>query len=50
MAYHEIRLILSKVLLNFDMQLCSESEKWNEQKIFIMWDKKPLYCQLKYVR
>lgn len=50
MAYHEIRLILSKVLWNFDMQLCSESGNWNEQKVFIMWDKQPLYCQLRPVR
>lgn len=50
MAYHEIRLILSKVLWNFDFELCSESEEWIEQKIYLMWDKGPLYCQLKPVK
>lgn len=39
MAYHEIRLILSKILWNFDLELCEESAKWAEQKIYIMWDK-----------
>ena len=50
MAYHEIRIILAKVLWHFDLQLCPESEKWNDMKIYIMWDKGPLYCQLKPVK
>lgn len=50
MAYHEIRLILSKVLWNFDLRLCAESNLWNEQKVFIMWDKGPLFCQIKQVQ
>ncbi|KAF2768179.1 cytochrome P450 [Teratosphaeria nubilosa] len=50
MAYHEIRIILSKVLWNFDLELCAESQDWNDQKIFIMWDKHELLCQLRPVR
>lgn len=50
MAYHEMRLILTKLLFNFDIELCEESQKWIDQKIFILWDKTPLYCQLKAVR
>lgn len=46
MAYHEIRLILANLLYNFDLQLCKESENWNDQKTFLMWDKGPLYCKL----
>lgn len=46
MAYHEMRLILAKLLYTFDIQLCKESEEWNDQKTFLMWDKGPLYCQL----
>ena len=29
------------------MELCVESEKWNEQKVFILWDKPPLNIVLK---
>jgi len=50
MAYHEMRLILSKILWNFDLELCGECEQWNDQKIMIMWDKSPLYCRLKPVK
>ncbi|WPH03714.1 putative cytochrome P450 [Acrodontium crateriforme] len=46
MAYHEMRLILTKLLFNFDLVLCEESQQWIDQKIFIIWDKTPLYCQL----
>lgn len=50
MAYHEMRLILTKLLYNFDLEICPESEHWNQQKIFIMWDKPALYCQLRQVQ
>ncbi|KXL43990.1 hypothetical protein M433DRAFT_76371 [Acidomyces richmondensis BFW] len=50
MAYHEIRLILSKLLWNFDLRLCAESSLWNEQNVFIMWDKGPLFCQVRQVQ
>lgn len=46
MAYHEMRLILSKVLFNFDLELCTESKDWIEQEIFTLWQKKPLMVKL----
>ncbi|KAF2164203.1 hypothetical protein M409DRAFT_68079 [Zasmidium cellare ATCC 36951] len=49
MAYHEMRLILTKVLYNFDLELCEESQSWIQHKIFIMWEKPPLYCRLRPV-
>jgi cytochrome P450 len=49
MAYHEIRIIMSKVLWHFDIQLCPESEGWDQQQIFINWMKGPLYVQLKKI-
>ncbi|KAI5366517.1 Putative cytochrome P450 [Septoria linicola] len=45
MAYHEMRLILTKLLFNFDLALCEESRQWIDQKIFIMWDKPQLFVQ-----
>jgi hypothetical protein len=49
MAYHEIRLILAKVLYNFDFQLCPESKDWLEQPVYILWEKKPLMVIVKPV-
>jgi hypothetical protein len=49
MAYHEMRLIIAKVLYNFDMELCPESWDWTEQKTYILWEKHPLMCKLKAV-
>ncbi|KAK8091868.1 hypothetical protein PG997_002229 [Apiospora hydei] len=49
MAYHEMRLLAAKVLFNFDLELCAESRNWTEQKVFILWDKKPLMCKLRAV-
>ncbi|RYO79135.1 hypothetical protein DL764_010045 [Monosporascus ibericus] len=45
MAWHEMRLLLSKVLFNFDLQLCDESRDWADQKVYILWQKKPLMCR-----
>lgn len=50
MAYHEMRLILTKVLYNFDLELCPESENWTDQKVFTLWEKHPLIIKLRDVR
>jgi hypothetical protein len=50
MAYHEMRLIITKVLFNFDMQLCPESQDWADQKMFTLWEKPPLMVRLKDVK
>jgi hypothetical protein len=50
MAYHEMRLILTKVLYNFDLELCPESENWTDQKVFTLWEKHPLIVKLRDVR
>ncbi|GME64102.1 Cytochrome P450 [Neofusicoccum parvum] len=49
LAYHEMRLIFSKLLWNFDMELSPKSENWLDQKIWTLWDKNPLYITLKPV-
>jgi cytochrome P450 len=46
LAYNEMRLILARVLWNFDLELCEESSGWNEQKSFVLWEKPPLWCKL----
>ncbi|KAK2768202.1 hypothetical protein FQN54_000054 [Arachnomyces sp. PD_36] len=45
LAYSEMRLILARMLWNFDLELCEESEKWNEQLSYIVWDRRPLMSQ-----
>ncbi|CAG8909915.1 unnamed protein product [Penicillium egyptiacum] len=47
LAYHEMRLILAKVLYNFELSLLPESIGWEKQKTFFLWEKKDLMVQLK---
>jgi hypothetical protein len=51
MALHEMRLIITKVLFNFDLELMPESRNWiANQKIYLLWEKLPLLVKLKDVR
>ncbi|KGO58173.1 Cytochrome P450, E-class, group I [Penicillium expansum] len=47
LAYHEMRLILAKVLYNFELSLLPESIGWEKQKTFFLWEKNDLMVQLK---
>lgn len=47
LATSETRLILACVLWNFDLELCSESNSWEKQRSFLLWEKKPLMCVVK---
>ncbi|EJP62380.1 Cytochrome P450 CYP65T7 [Beauveria bassiana ARSEF 2860] len=46
MAEQEYRLILARILWNFDLELCPESKNWTEQRTHYLWEKKPLMCRL----
>ncbi|KAF2016207.1 cytochrome P450 [Aaosphaeria arxii CBS 175.79] len=46
MAYHEMRLILTKVFYNFDLELCPESDDWVNQKAYVLWDKPSLMVKV----
>lgn len=51
LAYVEMRLILARILWNFDMELASDSADWlTKQKIFILWEKGPLNVHLTPVK
>lgn len=42
-----MRLILARVLWNFDLTLADESKGWIEkQDIFLLWEKAPLNLRL----
>ena len=51
LAKAELRLIMVKLLWNFDLELEDESRGWMEQqKIWGFWVKPPLMCRLKAVK
>ena len=43
----EIRLVIVRMLWEFDMELCEETgSDWVEKKAWFTWDKKPLFVRL----
>ena len=42
MAWLEMRLALAKVLWNFDLSLCKESQDWMNHGCYLLWEKTPL--------
>ncbi|KAF2725985.1 cytochrome P450 [Polychaeton citri CBS 116435] len=50
LAWHEMRLLLATVMLHFDIELESKSQDWMDQKVYILWEKKPLFCRLAQVK
>ncbi len=45
-----MRLILARLLFNFDIELADPSDDWLDQKVYTIWYKKPLMVYLKPVR
>ncbi|KAI0013292.1 putative cytochrome P450 [Xylariaceae sp. FL0662B] len=51
LAYAEMRLILARIVYDFDMKLADESQRWIErQRAFSLWDRIPLYVHLTPVK
>jgi hypothetical protein len=47
LSYAEMRLILARIVWNFDMNLDRRSENWIEQQeCYVLWRKPPLYVNL----
>lgn len=47
LAYIEMRIILARVLWNFDMNIAEESVDWmSKQRIYNLWEKGPLMVHL----
>jgi cytochrome P450 len=46
MARHEFRLLLAKMVYNFDIRLAPESENWIQQLSWGVWDKGELIVEL----
>ncbi|KFA80067.1 hypothetical protein S40288_08218 [Stachybotrys chartarum IBT 40288] len=50
LAYAEMRLILARILFDFDLSLAEESKDWLQaQKCYALWDKPSLHIYLKPV-
>ena len=48
LAYNEMKVILARLIWAFDIALQPECRGWpDEQKAFIVWEKDPLWVQLK---
>lgn len=47
-AWAEMCSILARLVWNFEMELCPESEGWDQgQKVYFVWSKPPLMVKLK---
>jgi cytochrome P450 len=47
LAYAEMRVILARLLWNFDVELCEESRNWVEGiKVFMIYQRPPLMVKL----
>jgi hypothetical protein len=45
-----MRLVIAKILWNFDLSLEEESRNWLKQKVYLIWAKPPLMVKLTPVR
>ncbi|KAJ5768975.1 hypothetical protein N7520_003534 [Penicillium odoratum] len=46
LAYVEMRLMLARTIVNFDMELAEPNVDWMDQKSYTLWDKPPLMLKL----
>ncbi|CAJ0547479.1 Ff.00g042330.m01.CDS01 [Fusarium sp. VM40] len=46
LAYTEMRLLLTRLLWKFDLELLPESKGWLDQRVFLLWDKRALQVKL----
>lgn len=53
LAWTELRLILARLVFNFDLSLTGGPDsglKWEDQDTFVIWSKQPMSIQLKAAR
>jgi cytochrome P450 len=47
LAYAEMKVILARILWNFDIALCEESRDWMDRlKVYTLWMKEPMMVKL----
>lgn len=42
----ETKLCIARLVLNFDMELMEDSQDWNKQKVYLLYEKRPLNVKL----
>lgn len=47
MALLQMRWIAASIFWKYDLELLGESKNWIEQKVFVLWEQKPLKVTLK---
>lgn len=49
LAWAEMKLIFAKVMWNFDLELAEDKNvgEWNDQKVYLINEKTPLYVRLR---
>ncbi|ORY14671.1 cytochrome P450 [Clohesyomyces aquaticus] len=48
LANFEIKSTIARLVWNFNMELCEESRGWINQKVFLVWEKGPLFVRLRH--
>ncbi|KAK2767554.1 hypothetical protein FQN54_003712 [Arachnomyces sp. PD_36] len=43
LALSEIRVVVTRLLFNFDMELSPESDNWPDQEAYLTWARKPMW-------
>lgn len=46
LAYMEAKITLSRLIMAFDMELMPESLDWSRQRVYLLYEKRPLYVKL----
>lgn len=46
LANMETKVCIARLVLNFDMELMEESKEWNRQKVYLLYEKRPLNVKL----
>lgn len=49
LAYLEMRLVLARLLWNFDFELADPDFAWTNKEAFIVWEKLPLMVRIRPV-
>jgi len=49
LAVLETRRMIAALVWNFEFELMPESEDWDVQKVFLIYEKKPLYTRLSFI-
>ena len=41
-----MRLLIARVFWRFDLELQPQSANWNQQKSYLLWEKRPMFVKL----